>query len=211
MEKEELEEIPWSSLVAHAEDGVDRRWYFVAGVVGVAIVAFLGLRVIAPSGGQPVPPQLAATAEVTTTTASGGSVSSPTLVVAEADLVGDVPALPLPVTARAEWFVTDFYTTDGSAETLASVRAALIPDLAGVELPHDADEPLSETFVEWARSYDVEDLGDGSYAVVVAFRTIAASVDGFVRLPVRAVSVVVVETDGAGAIGTLPVEVDLPS
>lgn len=211
MEKEELEEIPWSSLVAHAEDGVDRRWYFAAGVVGVAIVAFLGLRVIAPTGGQPIPPQLASGAEVTTTAVPGELVPSPTLVVAEAELIADLPPRPLAVTARAEWFVTDFYTTDGSTETAVSVRAALVSGLADVELPHDAEAPSSEMFVEWARSYDVEDLGDGSYAVVVAFRTIASSPEGFVRLPVRAVSVVVLDADGAGAIGSMPVEVDLPS
>jgi hypothetical protein len=206
MDKEELEEIPWSSLIAHTEGGVDRRWYAVAGVVGVAVLVFLGFRIIAPSGGQPLPQQLT-TQDVATTIALVADVPLPTLVVAEADLVAASEPVPLGVAMRAEWFVTDFFTTDGSSETTASIRAALVPALADTELPHDAEVPPPETFVEWARSYGVESLGDGSYSVVVAFRAIMSSDEGFVRLPVRAVSVVVAETDGG--IESLPVEVDL--
>ncbi|MGI9586187.1 MAG: hypothetical protein ACR2N7_11415 [Acidimicrobiia bacterium] len=209
MDKEELEEIPWSSLIADAEDGVDRRWYFVAGAIGVAIIVFLGYRILAPSDGQPMLVQQPADPIVATTLSAPPHTPEPTLVVAEADLVADSEPVPQAVAMRAEWFVTDFFTTDGSEETTASIREALVPALAHVELPHDAEVLDATTFVEWARSYGVEAVGDGSYAVIVAYRAIASSADGFVRLPVRAVSVVVTDADGEISIGSLPVEVDI--
>ena len=79
MEREELDQIPWSQLAVDADDGIDRRWYVAGVAVGIVVVAVLGVRLLAGSGGQPDPAAIRITpttdaASVTTTT-SGAIVT----------------------------------------------------------------------------------------------------------------------------------------
>jgi hypothetical protein len=55
VEREELEQIPWSQLAIDADDGVDRRWYIVGIAVGLIVVAILALRLLSGGSGQPSP------------------------------------------------------------------------------------------------------------------------------------------------------------
>jgi hypothetical protein len=115
----------------------------------------------------------------------------------EADLMAmpPDPAARLAM-VRAEWFVTDYFTADLEPGGSAEVRAAL-PASVSEELSLDVGAAVS--YVEWARAYRVDEVGDGTYRVVVVFRTLGAPPDrGFTRQPVRAVEVLIaVAGDGA--------------
>ena len=50
METEEHEQIPWSHLVAEAEQPVDKRVYLAAAAVAVVALAFIGLRFFGSDG-----------------------------------------------------------------------------------------------------------------------------------------------------------------
>jgi hypothetical protein len=109
----------------------------------------------------------------------------------------------LSAVARAEWFVTDYFTVDGPLpEELVSafVNDAVLPDL-----PSPADADIS--YVEWARAFDIRPTPSG-YAVSVVFRSLTEEPDGtFVRSPVRAVDVLVAVDDGETAIADLPIPI----
>ncbi len=112
------------------------------------------------------------------------------------------------VAARAEWFVTDFFTVDGDAAGRESVRAAL--PSGAVAAADDAGAGVS--YVEWARVVSVEQTDVGRFTVAVVFRTLAG-VDkaSLRRQPVRAVAVgVVVDEGGAVGVVDLPEPVVLP-
>jgi hypothetical protein len=213
MEREELEQIPWSSLTAQVDGGTDRRWYVLGALVGLVIVAVVGFRLLAGSG-QPVPPPVsgppvAAPAPVDATEAPEG-----TLVVAEDELrrptvAGD--AVPDAVRIRAEWFVMDYFTIDGSEETARSIREALVANLRPVPLPHDGGQGIASTFVEWARVLEVVDEPDGSFTVTVAYRAIRAADGGFAREPVVAVVLGVREHEGAYLVAALPTPTTMPA
>jgi hypothetical protein len=107
----------------------------------------------------------------------------------------------LSAVARAEWFVTDYFTVDGPLpEELISafVNDAVLPDL-----PSPADAAIS--YVEWARAFAIRPTADG-YAVSVVFRSLTEEPSGaFIRSPVRAVDVLVAVNDGETAIADLPI------
>ena len=107
--------------------------------------------------------------------------------------------------ARAEWFVTDFFTADLEPNGTGDLRGALP---AGVELPEmPQDGAVGLSYVEWARAFRVEEGADGIYRVGVVYRMLGAPPDrGFQRLPVRAVEVRVAVSDAGGS-----VVVDLPT
>ncbi|HEX5631456.1 MAG TPA: hypothetical protein VFY15_07335, partial [Acidimicrobiia bacterium] len=152
-----------------------------------------------------------------TTLAAGepGSVSSvvsiPDLpLYTEADLMAMPPDPAARVAmVRAEWFVTDYFTADLEPSGSADVRAAL-PAAIGEELSLDVGAAVS--YVEWARAYRVEEVGDGTYRVAVAFRTLGAPPDrGFTRQPVRAVEVLIaVGGDDGTTVLDLPAPISVP-
>ena len=113
--------------------------------------------------------------------------------------------------ARAEWFVTDYFTADLEPTGSADVRAALPGGASVPEMPQDSAGSLS--YVEWARAFRVEEVGDGRYRVGVVFRSLGAPPErGFYRLPVRAVEVTVeVAADGGSTVIDLPTPVALPA
>lgn len=209
MESEEFEEIPWASLVGEQRDGIDRRVYFAVGVVGVLVVALFGMRLLGGSS-QPIPPEVALVEASAASVVTVESVPVPptSMIVAEADLRAEepVPALPADLLAEvtAEWFVTDWYTRDGSPETVRSIRSALLPTLEIETIPHETDgEPV--TFVEWAKAVGSEVTADG-IDVMIAFRAIRETEDGFVRDPVRTVVLSLQHQDSAVLVSSLPSE-----
>jgi len=204
-EREELEHVPWADLMAEAEpeDRTRRTVYLVAGAVGSMVLGILVARAWwAPSApSAPVTPM--------TTVVAGAEepvVTAATLpLYSEADLMADPPdPLARAAIVRAEWFVTDYFTSDFEPNGSADVRAAL-PSGPMPVFPQDDGEGIS--YVEWARAYDVEEAGDGAYRVAVAFRMLGAPPGrGFTRQPVRAVDVLVAVTEDGGT-----TVLDLPS
>lgn len=91
------------------------------------------------------------------------------------------------------------------------MRAALPQEGALPPLPQD-DPAAGLSYVEWARAFRVEPLGEGLYRVAVVYRALGAPTEGaFRRLPVRAVQVVVaVGADGATGVTDLPAPAPLP-
>lgn len=215
---EEFEQIPWSSLVADQTTGVDRRVYVVIGAVALLVAAILGSRVIGGST-QPAALELPSI-EVVGPDASGPqSISAPSstvgvvgVVVSEADLMAELPTVSssdnLLAVTFAEWFVTDYFTTDGSLETEESVVAMMFKERSTD--PRELPRPPDGSYVEWARATGVEAVDESSLAVAVLFRTIRSTSDGFVRDPVSAVSVLLVTSDEATGMMGPPVTIPVP-
>ncbi len=216
-ENETVESVPWSELLDETEPGQDLRRiaYLVAGLLGAVVLGAVVARawwspsaptVIAP--GNPIaidsPPsgeEPAAAPEATTSTLT---------LYSEADLMADPPDPgERSAIVRAEWFVTDYFTADYEPTGSADIRAALPGAAAVPDLPQDGRGGIS--YVEWARAFRVDEAGDGAYLVGIAFRALAAPPDGaFIRLPVRAVEVLVdVGMDGASVLD-LPRPTALP-
>ena len=202
---DEYEEIPWSTLLTEHRQGRARTVYLAAAVIVVVVTGFVGVRwLTAPGHGEQ--PALAAPIETTTTEAVVAETesSTTTAVLSEADLMAVVPAVAeLAAIARAEWFVTDYFTVDGPIpEELISafVNDATVPDL-----PNGDGQGVS--YVEWARAFDVRPATSG-YAISVVFRSITEEPDGaFVRGPVRAVDVLIAVEEGETAVSELPIPI----
>ena len=218
-EHEEFEQIPWSELTTRPPDGRRRLIYLVAGGLGALILVVLVARAfMSSSPTEPVAPSitLALTETTASTSASGTTAAAaspaPSLLYREADLMA-FPATPgeRAAVARAEWFVTDYFTADLEPTGSADVRAALPGGAAMPEMPQDSAGSLS--YVEWARAFRVEEVGEGLYLVGVVFRSLGAPPErGFYRLPVRAVEVTVaVAADGGSTVVDLPTPVALPA
>ncbi len=202
---DEYEEIPWSTLLTEHRHGRAKTLYVAAAVIVAVVVGFVGIRwLTAPGHGD----QPALGAPVETTTSEGVAVeaesSTTTAVLSEADLMAPGPAVTeLAAVARAEWFVTDYFTVDGPIpEELIS---AFVNDAAVPDLPDGSGAGIS--YVEWARAFDVRPTISG-YAVSVVFRSLTEESDGsFVRGPVRAVDVLVAVEEGETAIAELPIPI----
>lgn len=198
---EEHEEIPWSMLVDHDRRSRSRTLYIGAAVIVALVVVITGIRWV--NGHRHGPSE--AVALVTSTT----TVPPPTTtVVSEADLMAIEPAADrLAAIARAEWFVTDYFTIDGSPapEFLdAFTNDAELPDLP----PLTGESAVS--FVEWARATAVRSH-PGGYVVTVLYRTLYESDEQrFERSPVRGVDVIVIVDGERTAIAELPQPVPIP-
>lgn len=211
MESEEYEQIPWANLMAEARPTVDPRLYVVGGVVAVIVAIVLAGRMLgspAPSGATTVAFEEPATTVVGTLPEM---VEPTAVVVSEADLMATIePAIasvdPIAV-LTAEWFVTDYFTRDGSAETLASLEGFLPPALAAA-LPHHTHE-APDQFVEWAKVFGVTP-SDHGLDVSVAFRTVSGTDEGFVRDPVQAVAVGIEQSGPSWMVISLPINVPVP-
>jgi hypothetical protein len=198
---EEHEEIPWSMLVDHDRRSRSRTLYIGAAVVIALVVIVTGIRWVDSHRHGPTEP--VAVASSTTT------VPPPTTtVVSEADLMPvDSATDRLAAIARAEWFITDYFTIDGSpAPGLldAFTDDAVLPDLP--QLTGDS----AVSFVEWARATAVRSH-PGGYAVTVLYRTLYENAEQrFERSPVRGVDVLVIVDGERTAIAELPVAVPIP-
>ncbi len=215
---QDYEQIPWSHLVPVQKDRSLQLAVAAVAIIAVALAVIYLMRrppaatpVIAATTTAPTVAEVAAPAETgfetpTTTVASLGPQ-----VYSEADLMAVLPPPgsddTLMAIARAEWFVTDYFTVDGDASLGDGVNA-LLPDV--VDLP--ATDGTAISYVEWARAVDVVDHLDGSFDVTVWFRTLVGDVDdGFSRTDVRAVDVRLVTDDlGRMAVADVPVAATVP-
>lgn len=220
MEPEEFEHIRWSNLVAEHRGQCVKLLYVVAAVIVAALIGFVGIRWLSGPQHGPVLDEAAPT-----TVADDGShpagATPPLSTPASAAVADPVSEADLQATAldtdgavarvRAEWFVTDFFTVDGSPATAADVARAFVVDASIPPLPQDAHEADDVSFVEWARAYGIEALASDRYLVDVAFRSIHRSgSEAFRRGPVHAVAVTVVVGDGSAAIAELPIPIVPP-
>ena len=90
MEREEREEIPWSSLVSPADEGFDRKWYGLALVAAVGVLGFVGVRFVSSGGPAEPPPVLSA--PVTSSTVSTTTQAPAAMVVTESSLTASADA-----------------------------------------------------------------------------------------------------------------------
>ena len=215
-EHEEYEQIPWSQLTGGPSGGRRRTLYLIAAAVGTLVLAVLVARAFFSSPGETVAPAStlaqggAEGGEATPSTAADSAALG--LLYREADLLAFAAgSAERAAVARAEWFVTDYFTADLEPSGSADVRTALPAGADLPDLPQDTAASLS--YVEWARAFRVEEAGDGLFRVGVVFRTLGAPPDrGFYRLPVRAVEVTVqVSDDGGSVVVDLPTPVALPA
>ena len=108
---EEHEEIPWSMLVEQDRHGRRRTLYLAAAAIVAVVVGFTGIRFFE---GQRHGEDTAGPAPTATTAAAAVRTTTTTLL-SEADLMAvDPTTMALAAVARAEWFVTDYFTVDGS-------------------------------------------------------------------------------------------------
>jgi len=200
VDEEHFESIPWSSLVAQTDA---RPWlvYVAAGAVVALVVGLLVARSFPPTA--TAPPVVASEPSVGQTP----SATSPTTLLSEADLRAELApgeSGQSAALARAEWFVTDYFTNDGAGGRSAEVAGAL-------GRPVGSTGPEVTTYVEWARAWEVEHEGDGRYRVAVAFRSITETDPGFVRGLVHGVAVRVQVGPGGGTrVVDLPEPITLP-
>ncbi len=209
---QDYEQIPWSHLVPPQKD---RSLQLAA--IAVAVIAIFLAIVFLMRRSPPVTPIVASTTaapsvvEAPLPEAPVAVSPAPTTLLAgpriysEADLMAVLPPPGsddrLLAIARAEWFVTDYFTVDGDGSLADGVNAVL-PDV--VDIPTTDGSAIS--YVEWARAVEVTDHRDGSFDVIVWFRTLVGDVEGgFARTDVRAVHVKLV-TDEMGrlAIADVP-------
>lgn len=218
-EHEEYEQIPWSQLTGGPPSGKRRLVYLAAGALGTLVLAVLVGRALLSSPVDTLaPPGTAASgnggpgAEESATSSTGADASPSALLYREADLMA-FPETPgeRAAVARAEWFVTDYFTADLEPSGSADVRTALPAGARTPDLPQDSAASLS--YVEWARAFRVEEVGEGLFRVGVVFRALGAPPErGFYRLPVRAVEVtVLVNGDGGSVVVDLPTPVAVPA
>lgn len=200
-EREEMERVPWAELMAETnpEDRRRRTLYTVAGLLGALVLGVMVARSWwSPGSPPPVAPATTMVEEELEPSLSLPDVEGLPLY-SEVDLMADPPdPAARAAVVRAEWFVTDFFTDDLEPDGSSDIRAALPTGSGQVEFPQDGGEAIS--YVEWARAYQVEPVGDGTYRVSVVFRTLGAPPGrGFTRQPVRAVSVLIGVSAGGGA------------
>lgn len=205
---EVYEHIPWAELTVPPHE--NKRWvvYLAAGAVAVASLGALAARSI---GANPIPPPAVVPpmpAPVVT------ALPAPPLpeeqVLSEADLLAVTPgADEVGAAARAEWFVTDFFSSGGDPGASQAVLDALP---AGSRLP-EAAESASTSYVEWVTTSRLEALGSGRFRCTVLYRMLVSTGEGgYVRLPVRAVDVIVeVENGGGTRVVDLPMPVEFPA
>lgn len=221
---QEYEQIPWSHLVPVQKDRSMQLALLVVVIVAALLAIMFFLRrspAAIPVMADVVPDSTVGAVEQSVATAGAGATASPGApepvparpavpqpqIYSEADLMAALPPRPeLEAIARAEWFVTDYFTIDGD-EALAESVAAALPD--AVALPISDGSAVS--YVEWARAVAVADNLDGSYDVTVWFRTLAGTAEaGFNRTRVRAVDVILVTDDlGRLAVADMPVPVEV--
>jgi hypothetical protein len=218
MEAEEVESVPWSELIAEERPPHDLRRLItlVVSMLGAAVVGAVVARAAwTPSAPTVIAPGLPATAQPAASDAPMTEGSSTTVTLpplySEADLMADPPDPDeRAAVVRAEWFVTDYFTADYEPAGSADVRAALPGSALLPDLPQDGSGGIS--YVEWARAFDVAPAAGGAYLVSVAYRALGAPADGaFIRLPVRAVDVMVQVDESGASVVDLPRPAALPA
>lgn len=189
---ESFESVPWESLRFDSSGPDRRRWYAIAGVIGVLAIAFSAFvrmtpgepsPIVVPSSVTTVPP-----APPTTTT------TVPQLIT-EADLMAlDPLRVERVVMAFAETAIAEYFAADTGGVW------------NGVEF-----DTVRPTYTERVTAVEITELGGGKYRVLVAASVLDGSDDGmFERRPVRGVTV---DIDAGAARLTvlgLPTPADVP-
>ena len=223
-EHEEVEQIPWAMLADQLEGGRRRSLGMLALAVAAAvIVAVVALNVLRrPSGTTveivpgttevaaaaaaptlPEPPADASPADAAATEPTPTALPAPGLY-SEADLMAVAPEHDLRlVAARAEWFVSDYFTVLGADDPVDGLADAV---------PRPSADDVGCSCVEWVRTMTVTPLGPDEYEAAVLYRTLRRDDAGdLVRTPVRAVSLrIVVDPEGGLGVAGLPRPVAVP-
>ncbi len=203
---ERFDSIPWDALVV---DDRQRRRRVGALIVAAVVVlgAAVGLTRLVVNADQPSGEGVG---NAPAASSPGSPVTSSEVIdtppFTESDLLaGDDPADR--AAAMAAWFVSDYFTLDGSDITRQMVEDRLPP---GVVLPEP--DGTERSFVETAIPIEAEALADGRYRIVLVVRTLAAA-DGerYVRQPARAVEVVVSVSSSGFSVLDLPAPMALPT
>lgn len=199
-EPEQYEHIPWEQLVEPASRG-RRTTYAIAALVMVVAAAIAVVRVW-PAAPQPI---------VSTQPGVPPTVnqSSSTHLYTEDELRANEEIELWSVAAKAEWFVADYFTIDGSNQDETAIESAFPSGWPLPDLPQGESDRRS--FVEWARTVEIQNDAN-LYNVVVAFRVLeATATDGYQRLPIKAVRVTLEIKDGGLAVSDIPQPWSLPS
>lgn len=209
-QNEEFEHIPWAQLADDHRNRRNRLVYVAVGGVAAFVIGVMIVRAVASAPGEAAPSTsvipLAAEAPTTSTVAT--TEADP--LYSEADLMAALDTeLSRTVAARAEWFVTDYFTSDAEPITGADIRRAL-PDEANIPVLHqDEADPVERSYVEWAKAVAVVELGPGRYRVTVAYRSVGGPGDVIQRHAVRVVQVpVLVAMDGGTRVIDLPTPIE---
>lgn len=205
---EVYEHIPWAQLAVPPREKKTWVVYLAAGAVAVAALAAMVVRSVGSAPGPSSPAMPVTGAVPITTPVPLPQTEAPLLT--EADLLAATPGQSeVSASARAEWFVSDYFSTGGNPADHQRVLEALP---AGARLPA-APNAESSSYVEWATTSRIEAIGHEQFRSTVLFRLLVSTEEGsYVRLPVRAVDVVV-EVDGGGAtrVVDLPMPVEIPN
>jgi len=205
---EVYEHVPWAELAALPKE--QRPWvvYLAAGAIAAASLGALAARSIGRTP-EPLPDvaPIAVSVPVATTLPPAGPEAE---LLTEADLLAVTPGGDdVNAAARAEWFVTDYFSTAGDPGTHQQVLDAL-PE--GSRVPTATGTGFT-SYVEWVATSRIEPIGRDRFECTVLFRMLVSNnEENYVRLPVQAVDVVV-EVDGAGGtrVLDLPMPVGVPA
>jgi len=220
------EQIPWEHLTITPPPDRSRMLYTVAAVIVAAVFGIVAIRQFGPRQAVLQQPILQAPVTAPAIAAAGaaidGSGVSPAIqlavptapaILSEADLMAvDRDGIERRVAARAEWVVLEFFTLDPSDNWQDRVSAASSLSLP-VEMKPEPPDSATVSYVEWVRTYSVDQAGPGSYAVTVIMRRLVAP-DGatYERLPTEWV-VLELTADAADSlyVSSFPAFTDPPS
>ena len=230
---EEYEFIPWTQLAPPRRPLPTRLAAWAAGAVLAVAVAWLGAGLLrtdpggvtvalsgtdapATTAAPTAPPSSSSLVETvpTVVTTEVGEAPEPiddAVLYSEADLMAILPEEEQrAAAARAEWFVTDYFTRDGDQS--GSQADDHLPE-GVVEAQPAGDSSGGVSYVEWARATMVAPAGPARHEVTVTFRRLAGTdAASLHRLPVEAVLVTVVTTgDGEAVVTDLPVPATVTS
>jgi hypothetical protein len=205
---EVYEHISWAELASASPEKKPWVIYLAAGVIAVGSLGALAARSIDRTAVSP-PPSFAPTSTVPVVNPLPPAAHEEEILT-EADLLAVAPGQgEVGAAARAEWFVTDYFSSGGDPAASRAVLDAL-PESS--HLPAAA-RPGSTSYVEWAATARIESIGNEQFRSTVIFRVLVPGDDGsYVRLPVQAVNVIVeVDAGGGTRVIDLPMPVGVPT
>ena len=200
---EVYERIPWETL---EKKSTDKQWLLMA-VAGAVVLGALAYSFVInrPAQTPSLPPTTVPQALPESSVLPPAAAAPPPSLVlmAEADLYAVDPERWLDrATAHAEWFVAEYFTVDGSAESAETLRSLLPTGLPVVDPPKEIS-----VFVEWVRTLDVEEIAPFAYRVRVLVRLLVANGDNPYVRQAPVVATVEVAVDETGPRVLMPPEV----
>ncbi len=205
---EVFEHIPWAELAAPIQEKKPWMVYLAAGVIVAGSLGALASRSFRQAPEAPSV-AVATTSSVPTIVSLPPPTTTPEATISEADLLAQVPGqAEISAAARAEWFVSDYFSSGGNPAASPAVLEALP---ANSRFPTGVGSE-SGSYVEWVATAGIQSIGNEQFRSTVLFRTLVSGADGgYVRLPVQAVDVVVEVGAGGGTrVIDLPMPADIP-